>query len=539
MSDAQATRPIAIRAEPSAFDPDACRFVVDRPVASGQDIWFRNAADADGSPLPARLLALPGVANVHVAENVVTVAKTTQSQWTELLVPIGQAIREQLLSGVSPIGDGKAHARLTAKNDEDIDRILRNLLEREINPQIAGHHGKISLERVENRTAYVRFEGGCQGCAASSVTLRHGVEVIVHRVLPDVRILDATDHASGKRPFLKCCRREPTAPYFFCVPSDSLRAAIMGTGPIDNQVAIDRLAVRGSPEHEILERADHAGDRNQRVGVDELVGALKDPAAAKRLSPDQVNALQARLLNTLAPEAGRPLTANRYMAPLTLPMHVTLKERSGFTWTGGENVPAYDVVNENGTAVAAIERRIEQGSLGDAVRNNFAPTLVLVDPARQDPKLRIAAVAKPHVFNRNHPGDSLRSAIVVTDAQGHKIGTIRECWDGVGKRFLEQITTAKAYSTFVEILDANDQVVARTNNGQRLSTSLDVSVDGHAIGNVSRGFWQSRLGGKWDIKVRDPNQIDRRLLVFVAAYRPYTDRVSVEIDTDEGKKMRR
>jgi len=212
MSDAQTSRPIYIRAEPSAFDPDACRFVVDRPVADGQDIWFRNVAEADGAPLPARLLALPGVANVHVAENVVTVAKTSSSQWSALMPPIGQAIREQLLSGVRPVGDLQVHLRVVAKNDDEIAKILRDLMEREINPQIAGHHGKITLDRVENRTAYVRFEGSCQGCAASSVTLRHGVEVIVHRVLPDVRILDATDHASGKQPFFKVL---PGAPPVF------------------------------------------------------------------------------------------------------------------------------------------------------------------------------------------------------------------------------------------------------------------------------------------------------------------------------------
>ncbi len=79
--------------------------------------------------------------------------------------------------------------------------VIRDLLTREVNPQIAGHGGKITLERVEAGTAYVRMGGGCQGCAASSVTLRHGMEVIVRRALPEVKIVDVTNHSDGKKPF--------------------------------------------------------------------------------------------------------------------------------------------------------------------------------------------------------------------------------------------------------------------------------------------------------------------------------------------------
>jgi len=46
------------------------------------------------------------------------------------------------------------------------------------------------------------MSGGCQGCAASSVTLRQGFEVMVRRVAPEiVDIVDTTDHAAGEKPF--------------------------------------------------------------------------------------------------------------------------------------------------------------------------------------------------------------------------------------------------------------------------------------------------------------------------------------------------
>jgi NFU1 iron-sulfur cluster scaffold homolog, mitochondrial len=48
----------------------------------------------------------------------------------------------------------------------------------------------------------IAMSGGCQGCAASQVTLRQGFEVMVRRVAPEiVDIIDTTDHAAGKKPF--------------------------------------------------------------------------------------------------------------------------------------------------------------------------------------------------------------------------------------------------------------------------------------------------------------------------------------------------
>lgn len=202
MTDVSQTS-IQIRAERSAFDPDACKFVVDRPIHKGDAVFFGSAQEASGSPLATRLFSVGGIANVLVSDNVVTVAKTQSQQWSDLLRPIGQAIREQLLSGVEPIGQGPKRPDVRAESDAEIEVVLRELLDREINPQIAHHRGQITLERVENKTAYVRMHGGCQGCAASKVTLRHGVEVLVHQVLPDVRIEDATDHTSGQAAYFK------------------------------------------------------------------------------------------------------------------------------------------------------------------------------------------------------------------------------------------------------------------------------------------------------------------------------------------------
>ncbi len=203
MSDLASTGPaITIRAEPSQLDAGLCKFTVSQSVHPGGPFFFDSAQRAAGSPLIERLFQIPGVASVLVAGNVVTVGKSTDTSWLQLMKPIGGAIRSQLLSGVPTILERAVSASGGGRNDEEIRRAVEDLLEREVNPSVASHGGRISVVDVKDRNLYIAMSGGCQGCAASQVTLKQGVEVMVRRVVPEVRaIIDATDHAAGTQPY--------------------------------------------------------------------------------------------------------------------------------------------------------------------------------------------------------------------------------------------------------------------------------------------------------------------------------------------------
>jgi Fe-S cluster biogenesis protein NfuA len=78
------------------------------------------------------------------------------------------------------------------------------VIDLEINPGIAAHSGVITLERVIGNTAFIKMGGGCQGCAASTITLREGVHKAFRDAAPQVgAILDETDHTAGSNPFYR------------------------------------------------------------------------------------------------------------------------------------------------------------------------------------------------------------------------------------------------------------------------------------------------------------------------------------------------
>ncbi|MEO8012930.1 MAG: NifU family protein [Polaromonas sp.] len=194
--------PVSIRVEISLADPDTCKFIVSRTLHPGGPFFFGNKERAVGSPLGERLFALPGVANVLIAESVVTICKEPIASWSGLKAAIGTAIRAQLLTGVPAILEMHAHTGTQGRSDAEVNTAIQALLDKEVNRSIANHGGKISIVDVRQSKLFITMSGGCQGCASSQVTLRQGFEVMLKRVAPEIEhIVDATDHAAGKQPF--------------------------------------------------------------------------------------------------------------------------------------------------------------------------------------------------------------------------------------------------------------------------------------------------------------------------------------------------
>jgi len=175
-------------------------FVLDTPVQSGRSARF-DAPDG-AAPLSSALFALPGVQSIEVSDATIWVRKTDSAGWAVLKPAIAAAIRHVLAAAEAPLG---LQTATTGSNpDADLLHAVEELLESQVNPGVAAHGGHISAERVEAGTVYLRMTGGCQGCAASSATLRQGVERMLRAALPQIReIVDVTDHAAGAAPFYK------------------------------------------------------------------------------------------------------------------------------------------------------------------------------------------------------------------------------------------------------------------------------------------------------------------------------------------------
>ena len=189
---------IKISAQP-LLNPDVCIFQVDRPLLTDSSIDCKSREEAEGSPLLAQLFSIDGVREVYVAGDSLTIAKSTQEGWQTLGKRIGEVIRDQIRSGEPLFAPTTSKPSLS---DDQIHKAVEELLTSEINPALGAHGGFVELVEVKDSKVFVRLGGGCQGCGAASMTLKHGVERAIRERIPTIAgVVDVTDHAAGDNPF--------------------------------------------------------------------------------------------------------------------------------------------------------------------------------------------------------------------------------------------------------------------------------------------------------------------------------------------------
>lgn len=79
---------------------------------------------------------------------------------------------------------------------------VQAVLDQAVNPALGAHGGFATLVGVDGNNVVITMGGGCQGCAASAMTLREGITKMLKDALPEIdEIVDATDHTAGENPF--------------------------------------------------------------------------------------------------------------------------------------------------------------------------------------------------------------------------------------------------------------------------------------------------------------------------------------------------
>jgi len=201
---------VHITAEP--IDNGRCKFLVSEPLLAGGVRRFASPDEARGSPLAEAIFAIPGadVAEVIVSGNLVTVVKRSPAAWPVVGKAVGQAIRAALAGAQAAVA-AKPAAPATpggATADDALYERVADLFDSQVNPMVARHGGRVELIDVQDAVVMVRMAGGCQGCGMADVTLRQGIEAMLHQHVSDVKgIVDITDHAAGSNPYFAAAKK--------------------------------------------------------------------------------------------------------------------------------------------------------------------------------------------------------------------------------------------------------------------------------------------------------------------------------------------
>ena len=83
----------------------------------------------------------------------------------------------------------KASADSSSKDsgsDNDSVRLIKEIINKEIQPAVAMDGGHIEFVSYENKKVYLDLQGACSGCPSSSYTLKEGIEMRLKQSLPEI-----------------------------------------------------------------------------------------------------------------------------------------------------------------------------------------------------------------------------------------------------------------------------------------------------------------------------------------------------------------
>ena len=177
--------PKVVNIEPTP-NPDALKFIVQRPILRSGTRSFRDFASAVGDPLGSRIFALGQVTSVFYMDRFVTVNKEAGAEWTGLIDPVCEAIEDLEMEAV----DGTALAGAPALDDDEKLNRINALLEERIRPGLAGDGGGIEIISLEGNTLQISYHGACGSCPSSGTgTLRYIEGMLQDEVDPGLRVI--------------------------------------------------------------------------------------------------------------------------------------------------------------------------------------------------------------------------------------------------------------------------------------------------------------------------------------------------------------
>ena len=173
-------------------NPNAVKFILKEPVSHGTSHSFKSAADAENDNLAKSLFAISDVLSVFYMDKMITVEKTDEADWDEILpilaVPIRAAETVASTNGGAAKEVGGAIA--AALSDDPKITQINELLDERIRPYLASDGGWLEVVELVNHTLKIRYEGACGSCPSSLTgTLMALENMIKDEIDPEIEVV--------------------------------------------------------------------------------------------------------------------------------------------------------------------------------------------------------------------------------------------------------------------------------------------------------------------------------------------------------------
>jgi len=174
-------------------NPETMKFVANKLLYPGKSIDFPDAETAKPSPLAVELFGFPFIRAVFIASNFVTLTKTGETDWNDVIPSVRQFLKDYLEEGKPVINEEELAAvkqsssNEVAADDDDVVKRIKELLDNYVRPAVEMDGGAIQFRSYEDGVVTLMMQGSCSGCPSSMITLKAGIEGMMKRMIPEVK----------------------------------------------------------------------------------------------------------------------------------------------------------------------------------------------------------------------------------------------------------------------------------------------------------------------------------------------------------------
>ncbi|MBL7728397.1 MAG: NifU family protein [Dinghuibacter sp.] len=174
-------------------NPETMKFVANKLLYPGKSADFPDEASASPSPLAMELFSFPFIRSVFIASNFITLTKTPETVWQDVIGSVREFLKQYLESGKPVINEDEmktvvpASTNIVGDGDTDVVARIKKLLDEYVRPAVEMDGGAIQFKGYEEGVVTLAMQGSCSGCPSSTVTLKAGIEGMMKRMIPEVK----------------------------------------------------------------------------------------------------------------------------------------------------------------------------------------------------------------------------------------------------------------------------------------------------------------------------------------------------------------
>jgi Fe-S cluster biogenesis protein NfuA len=167
-------------------NPNSLKYVTNPPLLELGAATFPNKAAAENkSPLAEELFKIESIVSVMVGKNFVTITLSNHDRLTEVNDTVIDCIKDFIKSGKKAVL-AEALLNENSKAKTEVEKLIVEILDREIRPAVAMDGGDITFESYQDGIVFLHMKGSCAGCPSSTATLKMGIENRLREKIPEI-----------------------------------------------------------------------------------------------------------------------------------------------------------------------------------------------------------------------------------------------------------------------------------------------------------------------------------------------------------------